>query len=174
MRSMSLNAREETNASVSSDDGVFLLTFTHPALPNPVRLSSDATELLQENPRIYGTRSRGEEYLFLPMQAQIPSDQEEQAPRCRLVLDNVVAEDDDGTTTSASDLVKLSPLPPRLKIEVVLLSNPDQVEASAPDLFVINATYDAGTVTMDISVDDQTAEPFPALSFTPGTFPTLF
>jgi hypothetical protein len=59
-------------------------------------------------------------------------------------------------------------------MEIVLASDPDTVEAKFVDFKLTNVTYDAHVVQGDLTIEDFTAEPFPAASFSPSLFPGIF
>ena len=47
-----------------------LLTVSHADLDEDLRLCTNPVERLQEDPLLYGTRSRGERYLFAPIEVE--------------------------------------------------------------------------------------------------------
>lgn len=57
MRRISLNARLAHESEASAEIEVALFTIEHPLLPAPIRLSTDNTERLTDDPPTYGTRS---------------------------------------------------------------------------------------------------------------------
>ena len=56
-RRLSLNARQAQIDPVSPEIDVVLIEIAHPDLDAPLRLSTDNTEMISDEPRIYGTRS---------------------------------------------------------------------------------------------------------------------
>ena len=58
-RRVSLNARQAQIDPVSAEIDVVLIEITHPDLDAPIRLSTDNTERISDEPLIYGTRSPG-------------------------------------------------------------------------------------------------------------------
>ena len=58
MRTLSLNFRQALFAQESGEIPIFLLTITHPDLPDPIYQSTDATVRLSTYPLTYGTISR--------------------------------------------------------------------------------------------------------------------
>ena len=89
-RSLSLTLRRALNAQEAGEVPAWLLTITHPLLDAPIRLSSDPTVRLTEAPEItYGTVSRGESYMFLPISFPLPDEKGDATPLMRLTLDNV-------------------------------------------------------------------------------------
>ena len=63
---------------------------------------------------------------------------------------------------------------PLVLIEIVRTAEPDVVEAKCEDFRLMNVSYDANLVQGNLTIEDFTAEPFPAGTFTPGYFPSLF
>jgi len=74
-------------------DLFFLLTVYDPQNPTQIvaRLSDGYTQRISETADevIYGVRSRNQNFTFLPMEITLPSEDEAQAPRCTLTLNDV-------------------------------------------------------------------------------------
>jgi len=174
VRTLSITLREAIFAQESDKVLVVLITFTHPSLVEPIRISTDPTQRLSEDPLIYGTVSRGNQFVFIPVSAVMPDDQDQAAPRARLVLDNISIEGLQEDVHRVSDLLQLVPTPAFVLIECVLSSTPDIVEVAWDDLQTTKATFNAEIVQIDLAMDNFATEPFPAGTFTPGAFPTLF
>jgi hypothetical protein len=64
--------------------------------------------------------------------------------------------------------------PASVKIEAVLASAADTVEMTFPALNMTSLRYDAGTLNFSLTMDALSTEPFPAGSFGPAYFPSLF
>lgn len=174
MRSLSITLREAIFAQESDKVLVVLITFFHPDLTDPIRISTDPTQRLSEDPLIYGTISRGEQFVFIPVTAVMPDDQDEAAPRARLSLDNISIIGLQEGVQRVSDLIQLVPTPASVLIEVVLSSTPDIVEIAWDELQTAKATFNFETVQIDLEMNAFSTEPFPSGTFTPGAFPTLF
>lgn len=93
-RALSLNARRGLDASYDDDVWIVLIEFDHPDMEAPIRLSTDPTERISDEPVIYGTRSswRGanpvtEHWQFVAAQLELPSDQEDVPAAVRLTID---------------------------------------------------------------------------------------
>lgn len=147
---------------------VFLLTITHEAISEPIRVSSDPTERLIETATdiVYGTRSRGEDYVFFPFTLVLPTDEDEGPQNMQLTLDNVQRQYVETLRTISG--------PPTVTAEIVLSHTPDLVEAQWPEYLLTNAKYDATLITGTLTLETLFREPFPALSFSPSYFPSLF
>ena len=115
---------------------------------------------------VYGITSRSNNFYFLPMSISLPSEEPNSAPRCSIVLDDV--------TKQVVPIIRQISGPPRVKIELVLNSTPDTVEASFDKFYLSSISYNANQVIAELSMIDYAVEPFPAYSFTPKYFPGLF
>jgi hypothetical protein len=155
-RTLSAPALAALNAQ--STDKVFLalLTITHPGMAQTVRVVNDMVNLT----------SRGNDYIALPFQIDLPAEIEEELPRVRLTIDNV-----DRLLVEA---IRTLTSPPTIALEVVLASSPDTVEAGPFPFALRNAEYDSLVVTGELAFEDVLNEGFPAHSFTPNLFPGVF
>lgn len=153
---------------------IFLLTMYDPTTGLPtVRLADGFTQRLTQAPYVetdsevyYGVVSRSEQFLFLPMDLSLPSEEEAQAPKCSLTLRDV--------TRYVTPLIRSISGPPKVKMELVLSKTPDTVEASFVGFYINSFTYSSDTVTAELSMIDYEREPFPMHSFTAPYFPGLF
>lgn len=154
----------------SDSDLLFLLTIYDPVNPTQVvaRLTDGFTQRLSETADdvIYGIVSRTNEFMFLPMEISLPSEEEAQAPRCSIVLRDV--------TRYVMPIVRSINGPPKILMELVLSSSPDVVEASFSGFYISGFTYNSDTITGELSMINYDREPFPAYSFTPAYFPGMF
>ncbi len=149
----SLNA---INAAQTAAVFLVLLTIDHDDLAAPIRVCSNSTDIV----------SRGNTFVAFPFDISLPDDAENGAPRARLSIDNV-----DRSIVQAIRTITSSP---SILIEIVRSADLATVEASFVDFRMTNIAYDAQVVTADLTVEDYTAEPFPAGQFTPSLFPGLF
>ena len=145
---LTIYAEDEVTASVRLADG-----FTQ-------RLSETADEVT------YGVVSNSQQFIFLPMEVTMPSEEESQAPRCSIVIQDV--------TRYIIPIIRTITYQPKVKLDIVLSKTPDVVEVSFSDFYINNFTYNANQVTADLSMIDYEREGFPAHSFTPAYFPGLF
>ncbi|MGR9420670.1 DUF1833 family protein [Rhizobium leguminosarum] len=153
--------------SQESDEIVIcLLTVTHEDLDAPIYLSSDPTERLSADPLIYGTVSRGNEYLYLPFEFTLPDDRSDSPPRVQLSMDNT-----DGSLVA---VLRSIATPASIKVELVLASDLSTVEVQLPALQLSDVTMDDGKISATLVADALINEPHPAGQFTPGSFPGLF
>lgn len=166
-RSLSSTFRQALYAQQTGEVVAVLMTFTHPDLADPIRLSTDPTQRLSTSPEItYGTVSRGDEYTFVPIAVVLSGEDSESAPQASLEIDN--------TSLDLINLVRSLTAPATAKLEIVLASDPDTVEISFPAMTVGSADYDENAVRFRLEVDGLFSEPFPGTSFSPSMFPGLF
>ncbi len=175
MRKLSLNARMAHDAVGSKEVEVVLVQITHPETNQIIRLSTDPTERISYQPLSYGTRSDwlgadpeddAEAFLFILMSAMLPDDSEDSAPAAQLVLeavDNRIAEALRSTTLRAT-----------VSMAVVLASSPNKIEFEARNFRLVSAEGNAEAITLSISRDPITSEPWPAGRMTRERFPGLF
>lgn len=154
----------------ADSDLLFLLTIYDPVNDSTVvtRICDGFTKRISETADdiIYGVTSRSQDFMFLPMEISLPTEQEAQAPRCSIVLRDV--------TKYVIPIVRTIVGPPKVKMELVLSKTPDVVEASFSGFYISSFTYNADSVTADLSMIDYEREPFPMHAFTPAYFPGMF
>ncbi len=115
---------------------------------------------------VYGVISRGENYIFLPLEITLPSSDDTGSSRAQLVIRDV--------TRYLTPLIRAISNPPRIKLELVLKSQPDVVEIVYDTFYLSNITYNSDQVTGELTLIDYQVEPFPIHSFTSKYFPGLF
>lgn len=155
-RNLSTGTRQALFAGDSAETFIILLTFTHDGLAEPIRVCSDAADIV----------SRGSAYVAYPFELTLPDDDESRAPRARLVIDNV-----DRQIVATLRGLATSPV---LTLEIVRAAEPDVVEAVFHDFRLRNVRYDSHVIEADLTIEDFTAEPYPAGSFCPSLFPGIF
>ena len=155
-RNLSTAALKAVYGHETDDVFLILLTLDHAGLDVPIRVTSDAVS----------TFSREMEFIAFPFNLILPDQTEGQAPKARLTIDNV----------SRDVLAALRGLqtPPQVIMEIVRHADPDTVEAFFPDFTLTNLRYNALTLQGDLTIEDFTAEPYPAATFSPAGFPGLF
>lgn len=166
LTSMSPAALKALFSPDSSEQLITLVTLTSGA--EVVRLADGFTQRLSETEEdvIYGVRSRGQDFVFLPIEIGLPSDEDGAAPRAQLTIHNV--------TRYLTPFIRGLVAPPRVDLEIVLASSPDTVEVSFGGMSLASVTYSAETVQGNLTVDTLALEPFPAHTFTPNWFPGMF
>jgi hypothetical protein len=166
MRDVSDAFRSALYAQETDEVPICLLTVTHESLDEPIYISSDPTTRLSDDPLVYGTESRGEQYIFLPFEFTLPDDKSDTAPRVQLTIDNI-----DHTLVA---LLRTFATPPSVKLEIIMASDPETVEITVPVLQMSDATIEHHTISNTLVADPLINEPHPAGQFTPGAFPGLF
>ena len=165
MRTLSVTFIEAIARRATGEVPVILLRLTHPDLAEPILLSSNPTERHSDTP-VYKTVSRGDDYLFCPMEVVLPDDAADSVPRARLQISNV-----DRRTITA---MRSTPTPAKVRMEIVLASAPDDIEIDWPEFDLSGAEYDANQISFDLTMNDIALEPYPAQTFKPAWFPGLF
>ncbi|MBF0358855.1 MAG: hypothetical protein HQL70_09625 [Magnetococcales bacterium] len=169
MTTLSLNMRQEVAKSESSICPILLFTLTHDDLAEPIYISTDPTERIDDTSPskiIYGTRSNGKEFIFLPMRAKLPSEAEGGSQLMKIELDDIHG--------AYREIVRQIQSPVSVTVDIVLADTPDTVETTWPEFLFTNITYDAETVSCDVVHETLITEPFPAGSFNPAYFPGGF
>ena len=168
---LSPNAKIAMMAQETTEREICLLTITHPEFDQPVYLSTDATHYLRDDEEsgtpIYGTKSRGKEFLFVPVSPVLPSSDSETPPAGRFSISNV-------SNIISPYLLMVNERYPRVTVEVVMASDPDTVNQTWPDFDLTSASIDASNAEIQISMNMFNAEPSPWMRFTPAHFPNLF
>lgn len=170
LSSMSPEAIKAVFSPDSDADLIFLLTIYDPANPTQVvaRLADGFTNRISETDSdvTYGVTSNGFDFIFLPIEISLPSEDDAQAPRCTITLHDV--------TRYVTPIIRSISSPPKIKMELVLSKTPNVVEVSYDDFYISSFSYNADTVTAQLAMIDLEREPFPMHSFTPRYFPGLF
>lgn len=173
MRRVSLNARRATDAALSSEVEVALIVITHPALSQPIRLSTDPTERISDAPLSYGTRSNWDgadpitdPYLFILASAELPDDLEDAPAAASIVLENA--------DNRVAELLRSFTDQAVVHLAVVLASDPDLAEVEYRGLRMVSSSGDAGEVRIQISRQPIEDETVPMDRFTKHRFPGLF
>lgn len=166
--SISLNFRESTYAAETGRVPIVLMTFDHVDLVTPIRISSDPTQRITVTDAevIYGTVSRGNNYIFVPARIKLPDDTEDGPGEMTVEVDNI------GRELTASIRSISSPID--ATIEIVMDNALDTVDLTWPEYVLTNIKYDATTVTGTLTLETLTREPFPSLIFSPSVAGGLF
>lgn len=115
---------------------------------------------------VYGVVSNSNNFIFVPVELSLPTEEDNSAPKCSLVIHDV--------TRYLTPIIRDITSPPKVLIELVLTSSPDTPEASFSGFYISNITYNADTVTCELTMTDFAVEPFPCYTFTPQYFPGIF
>ena len=168
---LSPSVKKTIMAQETDEREICLLTITHPEFDQPVLLSTDPTQYLRDDEEskapIYGTVSRGKEYIYVPITPTLPSSDSETPPAGKFSISNV-------SQTVAPYLLTINDSYPRVTIEVVMASDPDTVIQIWPEFDLTSSSIDASTAEVQVSLNSSNSEPIPWLRFVPAYFPNLF
>ena len=128
--------------------------------------ANSQTVVTDDNELVYGVISNSNNFIFVPVEISLPSEEDNSAPKCSLVIHDV--------TRYLTPIIRDITSPPKVLIELVLTSTPDVVEASFSGFYISNITYNADSVTCELTMTDFAIEPFPCFTFTPQFFPGIF
>lgn len=115
---------------------------------------------------VYGVVSSTVPYLFLPFNLTLPTEEQSAAPRCSITMNDV--------TKLILPAMREITTAPTVSIVLVLSATPSVVEATFPGFKMSGITYNANTISGELTVESLAVEPFPAHTFTPSYFPGLF
>lgn len=170
MRVFSLDVRQAMNAEDTAIVPVILATFNNQNLTEPVRVSSDATELLSDDPEVLGTTSRKNEFLYIAMSVLIPDDKDDAPQGAQVVIENVSADIIAQFRSAVGDIT--------VDFELVfsrgVAGDTDFVEEIWPNLRVVSVNYDEKQIVTQCMDDLLTSEPQPSQRMTRSRFPALF
>ena len=165
-RNISTAFLEALNSQETDEVVICLLTITHDEIADTIYLSSDATTRLSDDPLVYATASRGNNYLYLPFTFTMPDDKSDTPPRVQLSFDNI--------ERTLVTLLRSVSSPVNVKVELILASSPDVVEIEMPVMQLSDVSIDVDQIGATLVVDSLVNEPYPAGSFTPSNFPAIF
>ena len=174
LTTMSPEALKQILAPESDSDLFQLLTFYDEDNSVIARITNSIQEIdgqalrlsERDSDIIYGVISRGQEFMALDFRLTLPSEEEANAPRCSLSMNDV--------TRYLIPIIRNLSKPPRVRIELVLSKSPDDVEIEFDDFFITSFNYNAEQVTAELSMISLQQEPFPMYSFTPQFNPGLY
>lgn len=149
----------------TSEAFILLLTIDHPSFTQPIRVCSDPYEDLPDA-GVRGVVSQGDEYLYLPFSISLPVQDIAGVARASLSVDNISREIVAAVRRANSAL--------SIKIEIVLASDVNAPEVTINDFRLERVSYDAYTVSGDLTMAYYDLEPFPSRRFTPSDFVGMF
>ena len=135
---------------------LMLLTFYHQEFEQPIRLVNNLEDIV----------SRGDTYVAFPFDLAMPPDDGESLPVVQITAQNATLELIDELRSIQSQMA--------VRIELILASSPDYVEALVDDMRVSSIQYDKQTIQMTCTVDDLLNTSFPGERYLPSNFPGLF
>ena len=164
MRTIPLSALQAMYQISAEEFPVILLTISRGE--DVIRLSSDPTERISEDPIAYGTVSRDHTFIFFPFEITLPQDQAETVPRMTVRVENVSAE--------IGWWLRESTEKPLVTVEILASGDLENPIAVFPDFEL--SGFRGGTMTVEATMilSSLENEPFPAGTFNPTHFPGLF
>lgn len=155
-RSLSATVKQALYQPQTAEVFLLLLTIDHADLAVPIRVVNN----------LENVTSNGNLFVGLPFGIDLPTDRDDQSPRMAIRLDNV--------DRAIVEAIRSITTPPTITLDVVLASAPNTVEASFVGFTLRDVRYDALVVEGTLALEDILGEPFPAHSFTPADFPSVF
>ncbi|MCP1200048.1 hypothetical protein [Notoacmeibacter sp. MSK16QG-6] len=170
MRTVSLNYRQMLDAPITTELPVFLIYIDHDDLDAPIRLSSDPTTRITDDPPRYATYSTwktddGSPFLFAGLGVKLPEDKDDAPPQSAITF----------TGADAASKAALRAVEGRASVSlaVVLAGSPDVLEAEFLGMELVSATFEPD-VTLTIESDALHELPWPYPRMTKDRFPALF
>ncbi len=105
-------------------------------------------------------------YLSFPFRFEAPDDTEDGDTKATIEIDNI--------DRSIVEVVRTIQSPPKITVQVVRGSNPDETEVEWPNFDLIQVDYDAFVVSGSIGQESFVLEPYPKDTFNQGTTPAIF
>jgi len=135
---------------------LFLIDLSHPDLVT-MRFVNNQVDVI----------SGGNTYMAFPFELTIPDDREDEITRVQLAIDNI--------DRRVVEAIRSIDTPALFTLRVIRATEPDVAVAGPYTCTLRNVSYNALTVTGDLSpFEDMMNEPFPQHAFTPATAPGLF
>lgn len=151
------STREVIEEWRSGDVVIILATITHPEMSEPVRLANNNEDVV----------SNGLTYLGFPFKIELPSETDD-APKGRMGIQNV-------DRRIGLEILSVRHLAPsKLRIQVVLASDPDSVWLDYKNFSLRDVRGDALQITGVIDKRDSGRDPWPGKRSTKADFPNLY
>lgn len=165
---MTDTAFNQTAFAQETDVAIFaLLTLKADSSEEYLRFTNMPYEKFSElGENVYGCKSNGETFIFLPFDIRLPQDDKTGVVRASLDIDNI--------DRQIIPYIRSNITPITMNVQTVLSSDVDNVQLEFDAFKLTNVTYDAFKITGDISLEYLDLEPFPSGRFTPSGFPGLF
>jgi hypothetical protein len=175
LTSLSANAVQAMFSTETQQQLIMLITIADPADPTGTAVSlrladtytNRLTSLTTDTEIVYGVTSRSNDYVFLPLQITLPTEQDTGVGNYSIVLNY--------TSPEIIQLIRTQlTRPTKVLLELVLGNTPNTVEVSFSDFYITSVNYNAQQITLNLDMISLSREPFPSFNFTPGYFPGLF
>lgn len=167
MRDNSITFRRAVYSPRTKEVYTLLTTFEHSTLSAPIRISSDNKDTFEVlGIQTRGTVSRGNNYVFTPLDIILPDDVEGTISQAQLSIDNVAREIMDEIRNMADS--------PVITMEVVLASSPDSLEAVYSGFELVDVNANAIVITGTITLGNFLSEPYPGGTILPSNFQAYY
>jgi hypothetical protein len=156
VRTLSTEFLQAVLANSTDEAFLLLITITHEALAQPVRVAANVENVV----------SRSWTFIGLPVEAELPGDEDDSPPVATIRIDNI-----------NQDIVRMARsirTRANVTLEIVLGSDPDVVEVEVPTFPLASVSYDAFWVSGQLQVDDLASEPYPFQTFSPARFKAMY
>jgi hypothetical protein len=167
---ISLDALRAIYSQESGDYPILLITVADKKMTSDIRISTDPTTRLpaytNDENVVYGTVSSSLDYFYCPVEISLPGEEEDAAPQTEITVSNVGRE--------LVETIRSLTSSPTITIDLVLASNPDQIEYHISGFTFQDITINTLTITGTLTIEMLTNEPFPFRTFTTSTAPGLF
>jgi hypothetical protein len=140
----------------SGDPFLMLVTLSHADFISTQRLCNNNVDII----------SRGNTYTAFPMKISLPMDDGETAREVKIDFDNVGRE--------LIDEIRSITTPINVVIEMVLASNPSQVQISLEELQIKNISYNKSKISARLFMDSFLNTAMTSEQYTPQNFPGIF
>lgn len=156
MPTLSDLAKQSINAAQTGEVWLILLTISHAAISPSIRVVNNNEDIV----------SRGNTFLAFPFELALPQESGEQLTTIGLQIDNV-----DRQIVAALRAITTAPT---VEVEVILADYPDTVEIGPYTMSMVEASYNALTVSGVLVLEDILNRLIPSESFDPTLYPSLF
>lgn len=155
-RALSTHFRKEMNNPNAQDPFLVLLTVRYAPTKTVFRAVNNNENIT----------SRGNVYSAYPFQLALPTESGEEIGRATITIDN--------TDLALVDMLREATEAPRIDLEVICASQPDQVEIGILDLALRNVRWDANQISGELLTDDFLSQTFPGDIYSPLEWQGLF
>lgn len=134
---------------------LMLVTLTHSSFP-PIRLVNNSENIV----------SNGETFTAFPMRIRLPMDDGESTREVSIEFDNV--------SLTLIDELRTVTTPIDVKVDMILSSNPDDIQISLDELKMRNVTYNKQIVSARLYLDSFLNVELTSERYSPKLYPGLF
>lgn len=155
-RPLSGRAMRSIMAQVSDEAFILLVTFWH----------EDTGEVFRACLNTEPIFSQGFEFSAVYFEITLPENSDRAPQGCQISIDNV--------DRRMVELLRAITSPIKVRLQLVLASQPDVVEMQFDDLVLREVSWDASRVSGMLSAEDLLNQMFPSHLYEPRTFPGIF